>query len=90
VFLCERKKLIQDTSLPHLLLLFLAPSIPTLLVGRSVITQAPSGSSSSNNNTNNSSNNSNNNTTLVAKETQELKVKKNLSFSTLSDRKEIF
>jgi hypothetical protein len=41
--------LIQDTSLPHLVSLFLAPPILVLLVGRGVIAQAPS--STNNNNT---------------------------------------
>jgi hypothetical protein len=58
----ERKSahLFQDTSIPHLVSLFLAPPFPALLVGRGVTTQAPS-SSNNNNNTNNS-NSSNNNT----------------------------
>jgi hypothetical protein len=48
----ERKKkktwkphLLQDTSEPHLMSLFLAPSFSALLVGRGVTTQAPSSSS---------------------------------------------
>jgi len=41
--------LFQDTSLPHLVSLFLAPPIPALLVGKGVTTQAPS---SNNNNSN--------------------------------------
>jgi hypothetical protein len=46
--------LLQDTSFPHLVLLFLASLILALLVGRGVITQAPS--SNSNNNTSNKRN----------------------------------
>jgi len=48
----------EDTSLPHLVSLFPAPPIPALLIGRNVITQAPS----NNNNTNTNNTNSNNNT----------------------------
>jgi hypothetical protein len=47
--------LLQDTSLPHLVSLFSTPPIPTMLVGRGVITQVPS----SNNNNNNTSGNTN-------------------------------
>jgi len=40
----ERKKahLLYDTSLPHLVSLFLTPPIPALLVGKGVIAQTPS------------------------------------------------
>jgi hypothetical protein len=56
VFLRKRKlifkkktvHLLQDTSLPHLVSLFLTPLIPTLLVGRSVTTKAPSSSNNTN------------------------------------------
>jgi hypothetical protein len=43
-------------SLPHLVSLFPTPLIPTLLVGKSVTTQAPSDNNNSNNNTNNKRN----------------------------------
>ncbi len=52
----KRKKkklhLLQDTSLPHLVLLFPAPSILTLLVSIGVIAQTPFNSSNINNNNN--------------------------------------
>jgi hypothetical protein len=84
VFVFAREKEpVQNTSFPHLLLLFLAPSISVLLVGRSVIAQAPSDD-------NNTSINTNNNITPSTKETQKLKAKKNLPLSTLSDRKLFF
>jgi hypothetical protein len=62
MFLRKKKKkgkkkklhLLQDTSLPHLVLLFLVPSIMTLLVNIGVITQAPFNSSNINNNNNTS------------------------------------
>ncbi len=47
----EKKKPLQDTSLPHLVLLFLAPLIPALLANnRGVTAQAPFDNSNSNNN----------------------------------------
>ncbi len=61
----ERKKktlkphLLQDTSFPHLVLLFLAPLISALLAGRGVTTQAPSSSSNNNTKSNNTSNKKN-------------------------------
>jgi hypothetical protein len=65
---CEREKekkktlkphLLQDTSLCHLVLLFLAPLILTLLVGKGVTTQVLSSSSNNNNNNNNTNNKGN-------------------------------
>jgi hypothetical protein len=46
----KRKKPFQDTSLPHLLSLFLALSILALLVGKSVTTPALFSNSSNNTN----------------------------------------
>jgi hypothetical protein len=75
----ERKKerksfethLLQDTSLPHLVSLFPVFPILALLIGRGVITQAPS--TTSNNKTTLA-------TTTLAKEIQEFKAKRNCRF----------
>jgi hypothetical protein len=78
--------LFQDTSLPHLVSFFLVFSIPALLVGRGVTTQAPS--SNNNNNTYNNTNNNNtssNNTNKINSRTQSQK-----KFAALNNRQEFF
>jgi hypothetical protein len=83
-----KEKHVQDTSFPHLFSFFPAPLFSALLVSRSVTAQAPF--DNSNNDNNNCSSNTNNNITPAAKETQELKAKKKIPLSTLSDREQFF
>jgi hypothetical protein len=52
----EKEKPLQDTSLPHLLSLFSTLPITAMMVGRNVITQAPSGSSNTTTTSNTRSN----------------------------------
>jgi hypothetical protein len=71
----KKKKPLQDSSLPHLVSFFLAPSTPALLVSRGVTAQAPFSSNNNNNNTSNNNTNKRNSKTQSQKKSVAFNIK---------------